>query len=55
MFDAPRLAERLRLYAIAFTVRELTHLTSIVPGSRQLPGHPQQRLEALVHGTSYLD
>ncbi|HUW04512.1 MAG TPA: aminoglycoside phosphotransferase family protein [Acidimicrobiales bacterium] len=55
MFDAPRLAERLRLYAIAFTVRELTHLTSIVPGSRQLPGHPQQRLEALIHGTSYLD
>lgn len=55
MFESTRLADRLRLYAIAFTVRELTTLGPIVTGSKQLPGHPQQRLEALVHGTSYLD
>ncbi len=55
LFSVHRLDDRLRLYAVAFTVRELTQLDSIVPATKQLPAHPQQRLHALVHATSYLD
>ena len=55
LFAERRLADRLRLYAVAFNVRELLLNPPTAP-SRELPElHPYRRLERLLSGRSHLD
>jgi hypothetical protein len=52
LFAAPRLLDRLRIYAIAFEVRQvLMH----PPAGASSPHHPLHRLVRLLTRRSYLD
>jgi aminoglycoside phosphotransferase (APT) family kinase protein len=55
LFSFPRQLERVRLYAIAWDVRELLRFPpSNQPGELH-PAHPYHRLMRTINGTSYLD
>lgn len=55
LFAHPRQVDRLRLYAIAYEVRELLAWPPEVGSSRLDPLHPYHRLERVVRRHSYLD
>jgi aminoglycoside phosphotransferase (APT) family kinase protein len=55
LFDYPRQIDRVRIYSIAYDVRDLLASPPRVP-PRQLPeSHAYHRLERVVHRKSYLD
>jgi len=55
LFDAPGWVDRLRIYSIAYDVRELLAFPP-TRGVNRLPElHPYHRLARVVQGTSYLD
>jgi hygromycin-B 7''-O-kinase len=55
LFDVPRQLERMRIYAIAFEVREVLLNPPQVPPDALHPSHPYHRLQAVVAGRSHLD
>jgi len=55
LFSAPRLKDRLRLYAIAFETRELLASPPSAPARRLSEHHPLNRLLRLIQRRSYLD
>jgi hypothetical protein len=55
LFASPRLVDRLRLYAIAFEVRQLLMQPPKVPARELSPDHPLHRLLRLLSHRSYLD
>lgn len=55
LFDRARLRDRLRLFAIALAVRELSTLDRVRSEGPLEPGHPIRRLRSLLDGTSHVD
>ena len=55
LFEAPRWVDRLRLYSIAYDVRDLLAFPPTVEASRLPSLHPYHRLARVVQGQSYLD
>ncbi len=55
LFGHKRQFDRMRLYSIAFDVRELVHYPPPVPVDRLPAHHAYHRLAAVVAGRSYLD
>ncbi|MCU1455808.1 MAG: aminoglycoside phosphotransferase [Acidimicrobiales bacterium] len=55
LFDAPRQFERMRLYSIAWDVREVLDFPPPKGLQRLVDCHPYQRLAQVLRGTSYLD
>ena len=55
LFDVPRQFDRLRLYAIAYDMRDLTMFPPPAPASRLNEHHALNRLRRTVVGTSHLD
>jgi hypothetical protein len=55
LFQFPRSADRLRLYAIAFDVRDLLAFPPPSPASQLPPEHALNRLARLVSQRSYVD
>lgn len=55
LFAHPRQFDRIRLYSIAYDVRELLLYPPPVPVDRLPAHHAYHRLEAVVRGRSYLD
>jgi len=55
LFDHPSIFERLRLYCIAYNVRDLLETPMQGPSRAVGPFHPHRRLEAIVRGTSHID
>ncbi|HEX4868635.1 MAG TPA: phosphotransferase [Acidimicrobiales bacterium] len=55
LFAYPRLAERLRIFAIAYEVRELLAFPPTVPAAQQDPRSAYHRLRRVVQRDSYLD
>lgn len=55
LFTFPRLADRMRLYSLAYDVRDLLSLPPAVPVDQLSPLHAYHRLERVVQRTSYLD
>lgn len=55
LFSAPNWIDRLRLYSIAYDVRDLLAFPPSVRVSALPPLHPYHRLVRVVQGTSYLD
>jgi len=55
LFDNPRQFDRMRVYSIAYDVRELLLYPPPVPVDRLPAHHAYHRLEAVVTGRSYLD
>lgn len=55
LFSYPHQRDRLRVFAIAYEVRELLAFPPAVPVSDLSPRHPHQRLARVVNRSSYLD
>lgn len=55
LFDAPSWIDRLRVYSIAYDVRDLLEFPPTIEVSALPPLHPYHRLARVVHGRSYLD
>ena len=55
LFAHPNLLERMRLYCIAYDVRELLTYPPPLPASQLSPHHPVNRLERTARGISHLD
>lgn len=55
LFAHPRLLDRMRLYCIAYDVRELLTFPPPMPASQLSPHHPINRLERAARGISHLD
>jgi hygromycin-B 7''-O-kinase len=55
LFSFPHALERLRLYAIAFDVRDLLAFPPEAPGTQLVPEHALNRLTRLLTKRSYLD
>lgn len=55
LFAYPRLGERLRVFAIAYEVRELLAYPPTAPVEKLNPLHAYHRLSRVVRGKSYLD
>jgi aminoglycoside phosphotransferase (APT) family kinase protein len=55
LFGHPRLFDRLRLYAVAFDVKDLLAWPPREPLARVFPHHPYRRLVDTLRGTSHLD
>lgn len=55
LFDVPDQLDRMRIYAIAFEVREVLLNPPQVPASELHPAHPYHRLQQVVDGMSHLD
>jgi hypothetical protein len=55
LFDHPNLLERMRLYCIAYDVRELLTFPPPQDGFHLSPHHPVNRLERTAKGISHLD
>src|SRR4051794_2569340 len=55
LFSFPRQLERVRLYAIAWDVRELLRFPPSGQPGELHPAHPYHRLMRTINGTSYLD
>ncbi len=55
LFAIPRQFDRMRVYSLAYDVRELLLYPPPVPVDRLPAHHPYHRLEAVVGGASYLD
>ena len=55
LFDTPRLFDRLRLYAIAYDIRDLTMFPPPAPADQLNEYHALNRLRSTVVGQSHLD
>jgi len=55
LFSAPHLLARMRLYCIAYDVRELLTFPPPLPAAHLSPHHPVNRLERTARGISHLD
>jgi len=55
LFSHPRQFDRMRVFSLAYDVRELLHYPPPVPVDRLPEHHPYHRLEAVVSERSYLD
>ncbi|HEY2814191.1 MAG TPA: aminoglycoside phosphotransferase family protein [Acidimicrobiales bacterium] len=55
LFASPRLVDRLRIYAVAFEVRQLLTDPPTAPAAELSPHHPLRRLLRLLTKRSYLD
>jgi aminoglycoside phosphotransferase (APT) family kinase protein len=55
LFAYPRLTERLRIFAVAYEVRELLAFPPTAPPAQQDHRSAYHRLRRVVHGESYLD
>ncbi|MEQ8840351.1 MAG: aminoglycoside phosphotransferase family protein [Acidimicrobiales bacterium] len=55
LFDVPRQFDRLRLYAIAYDIRDLTMFPPPAPASRLNEHHSLNRLRRTIVGNSHLD
>jgi aminoglycoside phosphotransferase len=55
LFDHPRQIDRLRIYSIAYDVRDLLTSPPTERAQRLPPSHAYQRLAACIDGVSYLD
>jgi aminoglycoside phosphotransferase (APT) family kinase protein len=55
LFSHPRQFERVRIYSLAWDVRELLQFPPAVPPSQLHKYHPYQRLSQTLRGTHYLD
>jgi hygromycin-B 7''-O-kinase len=55
LFSAHRQFDRMRIFSIAYDIRELLLYPPPVPVDRLPDHHAYHRLEAVLHGTSYLD
>ncbi|MGI8756426.1 MAG: hypothetical protein ACR2MB_11320 [Acidimicrobiales bacterium] len=55
LFAHPRQLERMRIYALAFDVRELLAFPPSESLHRLDRGHAYQRIARVIRGTSYLD
>jgi thiamine kinase-like enzyme len=55
LFSHPHLLERMRIYCIAYDVRELLTFPPPLPAAQLSPHHPVNRLERTARGISHLD
>jgi hygromycin-B 7''-O-kinase len=55
LYAHPRQLDRVRIYSVAWDVRELLAFPPSAPLHRLHPHHPYQRLAHVLRGTSYLD
>ena len=55
LFEAPRQLDRLRLYAVAYDIRDLTMFPPPAPASQLNEHHALNRLRATLIGKSHLD
>lgn len=55
LFAHPCQLERMRLYCVAYDVRELLSFPPVAPPAQLSPHHPLHRLERTVRGRSHLD
>jgi hygromycin-B 7''-O-kinase len=55
LFDHPSLLERMRIYCIAYDVRELQAFPPPAPPEQLSPHHPVNRLDRTARGRSHLD
>ena len=55
LFDVPNQFERMRIYAIAFEVREVLLNPPQCEPAELHPSHPYHRLQQVVAGSSHID